>query len=66
MEYYIEILKSKKGHFWSRIKSGNRKIVWVSETYTTKQNAQIPVNNLIKCIGKRKCSLTFIDESKGK
>lgn len=63
--YHFEILKSKntrgKVYFWSRIKSSNRKIVWVSEQYTTKQNAEIPVLKLIKSIGKRRCSLTFVD-----
>lgn len=63
--YHLEILKSKNTrgavHFWSRIKSSNRKIVWVSEQYTTKQNAEIPLKKLFKILGKRRATLKFID-----
>ena len=61
--YHIEINR-RGSHFWSIIKSSNHKIVWTSETYTSKQNAQIPALKLINNIGKRRCSLTFIDHNK--
>jgi len=64
--YHFEIHKKRNArgvYFWSLIKSSNRKIVWQSEVYTTKQNAEIPVKKLINNIGKRRCSLTFIDHT---
>jgi uncharacterized protein YegP (UPF0339 family) len=59
-EYIIEVHRSvikRRQRWWSRIKSRNGKIVWTSETYTSKQNAMIPVQKLISNIGKKKCKL---------
>ena len=61
--YHLEIHR-RKSHFWSIIKSKNYKIIWQSEMYTTKRNAEIPVKNLINKLGKKVCSLTFIDHNK--
>lgn len=66
--FHFEIFKAKLHrsiYFWSRIKSSNHKILWASETYTTKQNAEIPVLKIIKYLGKKTCSLTFHDTVKG-
>jgi len=64
--YTFEIHKTlnKHGdpHYWSAIKTtSNHKTVWFSETYTSKQNAEIPVLKLINIIGKKKCHLIFHD-----
>lgn len=64
-EIHKNCTKSRGVYFWSLIKSSNRKIVWQSEVYTTKQNAQIPINKLINIIGKRRTTLKFIDHTIG-
>ncbi len=61
-EYYFEVHESVKKiaqPYWTRIKSRNGKIVWISEMYKSEQGAVRPVRKLIQFIGKKKCSLKF-------
>lgn len=65
-EYYIDIFRTGKKHFWSRIRSSNRKILWVSEVITSKQNVLNPVRKLVAYLGKKKCEVVYHDELKNK
>jgi len=59
-DYYMDILRSEdKKHYWSRIRAKNRKILWASETLTSKQNAMKPIIDLVRYIGKSKCQVMY-------
>ena len=64
IEYYFDIIRGKKGHFWTRIRARNQRIIYVSEALSTKQSALKPVWKMVYRIGVKMCRVTFIDERK--
>lgn len=59
-KFHFEILSRKrKGekYFWSRIKGGNYRILYVSEMYTAKHNCLNTAEMFMRALGVHKCSL---------